>query len=70
MITRRIAKLEATKKKHDRDYVVYVQDGETREEALARFFVPYGGETWPVAVMPERCKTAEEWIEKHCPREH
>ena len=65
MIARRLAKLEATNKKQDRSYVVRVQDGETTKQALARFFEPYGGETWPVAVMPEPCDSVEEWLERY-----
>ena len=68
MIARRLAKLETARKKQDRERVVYVRDGETREEALARFFAPYGGETWPVAVMPEPCETVKQWIEKYAPK--
>jgi hypothetical protein len=65
MIARRLAKLEATNKKQDRSYVVRMRDGETTKEALARFFEPYGGETWRVAVMPKPCETIEEWHERH-----
>jgi len=60
-----LAKLETTRTKQGRKYVVHLQDSKTREEALARFFASYGGETWPVAVMPEPCKTMEEWHERY-----
>jgi hypothetical protein len=65
MIARRLAKLEATNKKQDREYVVCVRDGETTREALDRFFEPYGGERWPVAVIPEPCETEEQWLERY-----
>jgi len=68
MIARRLAKLETARKKPDRKYVARVLTGETTAEALARLFEPYGGETWPVTVMPEPCKTVEEWHERHASR--
>ena len=68
MIRRRVARLEATSSRKSRPYVVYVNEDETAEEAMARFFEPHGGETWPVAVMPKPCRTEDEWIERYASR--
>ena len=67
MIRRRIAKLEAASMIRHRPRVVYVNEGESAEEAIDRFFEPYGGERWPVVVMPIPCETVEDWIERYAP---
>ena len=67
MIRRRIAKLEAASVIRHRPRVVYVNEGESTENAIARFFEPYGSATWPVAVMPIPCETIDEWIERYAP---
>ena len=66
MLIRRLARLEAVGSKVARPRVVTVRAGETTEQALDRFFD--GGEGWPVVVMPEPCRTIEEW-QAGCARE-
>lgn len=67
MIRRRIANLEGISRRASRPYVVRIKDGETSEQARTRFFEPSGGETWPVAVMPEPCASTAEWLARYHP---
>ena len=69
MIHRRLARLESASAASRRGYVVNVNPGETTEEAVARFFAPFGDERWPVMVAPTPCTTAEEWFERYAPIE-
>lgn len=64
---RRIARLEAAQSVQDRPYVAHIAEGETTEQALKRFFAPYGGDRWPVAVVPASCESAEEWLQRYGP---
>jgi hypothetical protein len=68
MIRRRLARLEKAKRAGTRPFVARINEGETTQEALARFFAPYGEERWPVAVLPDKCKTTKEWLERHAPK--
>jgi hypothetical protein len=59
----RIAKLEQFSKP-PRRYVFHVSDPPTKEEDAA-----IAGASGPIVIVPHPCKTVEEWIAKHSPRE-